>query len=297
MTTSRRFAITQFLSDEEFAIEDFDSKICQNLQEIFSTMDLNFMIAGLETCPTTGKKHLQMYVETNTRRRFSFLTSKMEPFFTIPCHVEKAKGTADQNVVYCSKEKVLLKIGEPMRQGSRSDLAGLKEAIDNGADDASLWENYFSLMVQYGRRLADYRDLHTAKRREFGRLFIFWGTTGTGKTRKAFELAEGGEPYVHMGTTTFFEGYANQEVAIFDEFDGTSISFAYFKQLTDRYPMRVNVKGGSKEWNPKIIVFTSNVDPRKWWPQENKPDKWWDQVQRRINESNGRIEHFDRPFG
>lgn len=272
-------------------------RISNTLEEIYTTLELNYIIAGLEKCPNTGKIHLQMYLETSTRRRFSYLTSKMETYFTIPCHVEKAKGTAAQNKEYCSKERLLLEKGRPMRQGCRSDLLELKNDIDRGDDDEKLWENHFSLMVQYGRRLADYKDLHVPRRREFGQLFIFWGTTGTGKTRKAFELAGESEPYVHMGTTTFFEGYTNQEVAIFDEFDGTSLSFAYFKQLTDRYPMRVNVKGGSREWNPKIIVFTSNIDPRKWWAHElYKPDHWWQQVQRRVNESNGRIEHFDRPF-
>lgn len=183
-----------------------------------------------------------------------------------------------------------------MIQGKRTDLLELKESIDQGKSKLDLWDLHFSQMVKYHKAVDAFLDLHEQPRKQWSRVLIMWGATGTGKTKTAFQIAkddyECEDPYVHMGTTTFFEGYNNQDVVIFDEFDGEQIPFHLWKQLCDRYPMRVNVKGSSRQWNPKCVIFTSNVDPRHWWAHENKPHNWWEQVMRRIRESQGQIQHY-----
>lgn len=55
-------------------------------------------IIGRETCSTTGRLHLQGYVESETRFR------PMEKFGTKTVHWEKAKGDQASNISYCSKE-------------------------------------------------------------------------------------------------------------------------------------------------------------------------------------------------
>lgn len=58
-------------------------------------------ITGLEKCPTTGRAHLQGYVQFESKKR------PMELFPNKRIHWEKAKGSLEANVKYCSKELVI----------------------------------------------------------------------------------------------------------------------------------------------------------------------------------------------
>lgn len=57
-------------------------------------------IVGLETCPTTNRKHFQGYINCKNPIFFNSLVK------TLPkgTHVEKAKGSDEDNYKYCSKE-------------------------------------------------------------------------------------------------------------------------------------------------------------------------------------------------
>lgn len=55
-------------------------------------------ILGNEICPETGKKHIQGYIETETKIR------PVEYFKTKTVHWEKRKGSKNDNLNYCSKE-------------------------------------------------------------------------------------------------------------------------------------------------------------------------------------------------
>ena len=61
-------------------------------------------------------------------------------------------------------------------------------------------------------------------------------------------------------------GYLNQENVIFDEFRG-SIDIAHLLRWTDKYPVRVEVKGGSIPLAASKLYFTSNLHPRGWYPE------------------------------
>lgn len=300
-TPSRRFALTLFpdLSYEGVTPDDIQELIVigrEMLSKAFVDLQGSYLICGLETCPQTGKIHFQCYIELKKRKTAGAVKTLIERATLMTPHVEIAKGTGPQNREYCTKEnRVILEKGELMSQGKRSDLMELKESIENGKSKADLWDLHFKEMIKYHKAVDTYLNVHEEPRETWTKIFIYWGSTGTGKTRDAFRYSKENNcenPYVHMGTSNFFEGYENQSVCIFDEFDGDQVPFHYWKQLCDRYPMRVNVKGSSRQWNPKTIIFTSNVDPRHWWPHENKPHNWWEQLMRRIRESGGKITHY-----
>ena len=65
---------------------------------------------------------------------------------------------------------------------------------------------------------------------------IFWGATGTGKTRKAYQI----DPNlykvpIHEGQTTWFDGYEGQETILLDEFYG-GIKYSFMLRLFDSNP-------------------------------------------------------------
>lgn len=58
-------------------------------------------IVGEEKCPTTGRKHFQGYVNFKVKcRPIEKMASKMPG-----AHWEKARGSEDENITYCSKDK------------------------------------------------------------------------------------------------------------------------------------------------------------------------------------------------
>lgn len=240
---------------------------------------------GLERAPSTGQWHLQGYVETQGKCTLKKMIGTL-PDSLKGSHVEIAKGDQASNIAYCSKEDVNpFTYGVPMKAGQRTDLESIKKKIDDGANMGQLWEEHFSQMLQYRRGFAEYADNRAAKRTDMPDVYIFWGPTRTGKTFSAYEMAE----RLDQDTWSYdlpgwFDGYCNHKFVIFDEFDGSTLSFAMWKRLCDRYKCKVPIKGGSANWNPRTIVFTSNFDPQQWWQNDVKPADWWTQVESRVKE-------------
>lgn len=98
---------------------------------------------------------------------------------------------------------------------------------------------------------------------------MFWGPTGTGKTRVVYKMF----PDVFSlldETGKWFDGYMGHENALFDDFDGASIGITYLLKLADRYPFRVQIKGGTVNWRPRRLFITSNINPDQWYASANK---------------------------
>jgi len=94
---------------------------------------------------------------------------------------------------------------------------------------------------------------------------VFWGRTGTGKSRRAWEEATFGA-YPKDPRSKFWDGYRDQENVVLDEFRG-SIDVSHILRWFDRYPVSVEVKGSSRPLNAKRIWVTSNLEPRCWYPE------------------------------
>lgn len=93
---------------------------------------------------------------------------------------------------------------------------------------------------------------------------VFWGSTGTGKSRKAWEEA-GEEAYCKDPRSKFWDGYQDQVNVVIDEFRG-GIDIAHLLRWFDRYPVRVEIKGSSRPLVAQSIWITSNLEPSKWYP-------------------------------
>lgn len=92
---------------------------------------------------------------------------------------------------------------------------------------------------------------------------VFWGPTGTGKTRRAWELG-GMDAYPKVPNTKFWDGYQGQKVVIIDEFRG-DISISNLLRWFDRYPVLVEIKGSSTILCAETVYITSNLSPREWY--------------------------------
>lgn len=86
-----------------------------------------YTVYGEETCPETGKKHLQGYTELREpMRRGKF----QKDFLKEDAHIEERHGTREQAKLYCMKEDAWVQHGTFGKgQGARTDHDGVAEDI------------------------------------------------------------------------------------------------------------------------------------------------------------------------
>jgi len=127
---------------------------------------INYMIYQLES-GANGTRHIQGYLETTGPRiRRSWLVNNVA--FLAHAHIEVARGTAAQNITYCSKEETRLEgpfrygqePAEPPGAGARSDLHEVMELIRNGATNFELMASHPSVLARYPTWVSNFRALY-----------------------------------------------------------------------------------------------------------------------------------------
>lgn len=228
---------------------------------------LRYAAYGVERCPTTNREHQQGWCSFSTSISLKTAIKRLGK-----CHVEVMHGTAAQSEAYCSKAAALVEWGtKPAGQGRRCDLEEYMADVAKGKTEWALSLEFPRLWAQYGRRGEDYRRLLavgdgvvTGPRSWDTEVRVWWGETGTGKTLAALEwLGDAVDDVSFSGD--FVVGYNNRASVLWDDFEPGVVRRGKFLRLTDRYPMTVNIKYGSSQWNPKKIGITSNYAPESWY--------------------------------
>lgn len=224
----------------------------------------------------TGTIHFQGFIMFNERIRLTQLRQ------LIPgAHFEIARGTPEQARDYCMKEEG--RLGYPNEigvfdpddhSGKRTDLSDLRESFINGISEANYAKNYFDKWLRYPKALQNWNAIYAVPRDSSvaHQCIVFFGLPGTGKSYASERLARelggtGGFYFKPVGK--WWDGYAGQRVVWMDDFRGNSMSLTDFKRSADRYPCRVEIKGGSAMLLSTVTIITTNIEPINWW---NGPD-------------------------
>lgn len=173
-------------------------------------------------------------------------------------HWEPSKTIDAEN--YCTKGEIIIDTNNS-QQGKRNDIINIKKKLDMGTTMKEIAEEHFETWVRTHKALEKYQELKRLPRTWETEVIVLWGEPGVGKTRKAYESYGG--VFVDF-REPFFIGDTCSDTIIFDEFDRWGISDFKTLRLFDRYPLKVEVKGGWQEFAPKRIVCTSNKHPKKW---------------------------------
>lgn len=248
---------------------DEDVESCKKLK-------CRYIILGDEI-GENGTKHIQGYVYFNQAKSFASVKKKIPRG-----HIEPAKGNAEQNREYCSKQSVLFTSGEPPKQGKRTDLELVNEVVKDNPDMPmrsvikSGRANYQTIRIaeKYLTYFEEPRDWET-------QVYWFYGASGTGKSREAFETAkQNGNYYVCNETNKWWDGYDGHEIVIIDDMRKNFSTYNRLLNILDRYECRVEVKGGHRQLRAKTIYITSCYSPEEMF--DNREDKY--QLLRRITE-------------
>lgn len=186
-------------------------------------------------------------------------------------HAEVAKGTFEQGKAYCTKASdrvagaAVLEWGVAPTQGKRKDIDAVRDVLQSGggmrelAHVASSYQALKSgeLMLKYFEVARDFKP----------EIYWFHGSTGSGKTRRAFAMFEqkrenpSDEAWISGRNLKWFEGYDAHKFVIFDDFRKDFCTFHELLRILDRYPYRVETKGGSRQFLARTIVITCPWKP------------------------------------
>lgn len=244
MDRCRSFCVTDYERDREF-------------WESFFEEELTYLLVGDEICPTTNRQHWQIFLHCKNPKTLKSMIKKLKPR-----HVEICKGTVQDNEKYCKKEKVAFELGNKPSPGQRTDLVAIQEKIKKKVPMEEIADQHFSQWVVYNRSFEKYQKMLIKERNWETEVEIYWGPPGSGKTRKAVD-ENPGAVFVEY-ENGFFQGYNGEDVVIFDDFEGYEFSRKLSLRLTDRYPMKLNIKNGDINFCAKKIIFTSNSNPETW---------------------------------
>lgn len=233
--------------------------------EFWQAFDCVYIIVGKEVAPSTGTPHLQGYVELKKRVSFKTLIE------SIPqgVHIEPRRGSQKQAIQYCKKTSDFFEVGEPKRQGSRTDYELARYMLENNMSVVQAMdelENFTIGTIKAYEKLQKYISI--GNDRDKPTVTWLYGPGGSGKTSRAYELAGSSVYKCDLLNKGWFDGYDRQEAVIIDDFHCSKDDDELFKTIlaiTDRYPYRVNVKGCTVWFTPRKVIFTSQQSPWDIW--------------------------------
>lgn len=258
-------------------------------------LEMTYVCFGHEV-GESGTPHLQGYAEAKKRMSISWWKRQLGDRVFLACR----KGTQEQAITYTQKEDKEHWFEHGVKavksQGKRTDLKRIREIVmvEKGSmkDVIAEMTGYQALRgAQIMMSYRGYKKMDCVKQ-----IYWFYGGTGLGKTRRAWEEAtklspDGEDIWVSNDSLKWFDGYMGQKNVIIDDFRTGKdyCTFNFLLRLLDRYPLRVPVKGGYMEWEAENIWITTIKNPQDLYTFEGNVREDIGQLERRIT----KVVNFD----
>jgi len=215
-----------------------------------------------ETCPSTGRIHCQLIAGFARSVRLAAVKRAMG---TPTGHWELTRSAAAES--YCWKDDTAVagsrfELGSrPVRRNCSRDWDDIKALAIAG----KLQEVPSDVFIRYYNGLCRIAADASSPVPMVRECHVFWGRTGTGKSRRAWDEA-GLDAYAKDPRTKWWCGYRDQRCVVIDEFRG-AVDVSHLLRWIDRYPVSVETKGSSRPLMANKFWITSNLDPRLWYPE------------------------------
>lgn len=176
-------------------------------------------------------------------------------------NVQPRMGTCVQAMEYVMKDGDFRQSGLVTEriagQGARNDLAAFVDDAKTDTD-RDLWVKHTSNMVRYHRAAEKVREAFEEERKCLTEMWWIWGPPGCGKTL----FVEQKYPGLYVkDKTKWWQGYVGQEVVLIDELNKPLLSYDMLLELGNKTPLRVETKGGYRQFLARLVVIVSNVCP------------------------------------
>lgn len=256
-----------------------------------------------------GNFHFQCYLQCIKKTRMTALQALFSEDGNKKTkwgvHIEVARGSAQQNLDYITKECGLDKLNtwgtiQLKGQGTRQDIEDVAEAIVEGAGLVELltiaptaimkWPNGIKLLIE---------TVAIANVPEYRKVFVvvYWGKTGAGKTYSASWQQT--HPSCHQapsvgwavrGIPKRWPSYRGQQRLIIDDFKDSHMTLGALMSLCDEVRQELPIMTSHKLSAWTEVYITSQFDPATWYPGVEQERR--DALARRIN----KVVHFTKPW-
>ena len=192
--------------------------------------------------------------------------------------IQMAKGTPQQAYEYITKfDKEPFELGDCPQQGKRNDIKKIVTSVQSGETMREIIPQATSLQ---SIKTAEVCMKYFERRRNWKTIVRwYYGDTGTGKTKYAWEQFP--DAYEKCSQSKWWDGYDSHNEVIIDDFRRGHIDFVELLKIFDRYPMKVEVKGGFRQLLAKEIIITAPDHPRRMYELESHENV--EQLLRRID--------------
>lgn len=212
---------------------------------------VSYLVYGRETCPETGRKHLQGYVAFKNRQRMSAI-KKMDG----RSHFERMRGTSAEAADYCKKDGDFSEFG--VLPPPRAANLGFPEAVElaKAGDYAAMLDKCPGLYVRYKANFEALRVMDTTELSDSCGVWI----SGPPRCGKDYAVRQLGKSLFNKALNKWWDGYAGEDYVLLSDVDIThGVWMANFLKIwMDRYAFTAEIKGGSMKIRPKKIFVTSN---------------------------------------
>lgn len=257
---------------------------------------------GVMQVEESSRRHLQGCFNTVQKYRSTTMKNKMRSKAIMgwikPCI------SVEKSIAYCTKEETRVAgpfwFGEwtednhgrrdTSTQGRRTDLAQVADDVDAGKSISDIAKAHPTAFMKYHAGINQYMTVtKSVQPRDFmTRMVIYWGASGTGKSRRAWhEARQMGDvyelPVAKESNVIWWPGYTGQHSVILDDFYGW-FPFHSFLKMIDRYEWKVRTVGDTfVQFTSKYVFITSNSNWPTWYSQAfMKEGHWKDAFARRI---------------
>lgn len=219
------------------------------LEPIQITKGIQYSISQLELCPSTGRKHLQFMLRMEKKVRRKQVQSAIGD---AGCHLEVVRDILACKE-YCSKSQ---RIEGPWELGDfnikpTTNTPPLKKIKRDGLQ-VCIEQNPFKV-----RTWTALLEWALSPRGSMTIGLMLTGEAGKGKSKIAYNIGSFLGDVYFKDSTKWWNGYQGQPTVIVDDYR-RGFTEDFWLRLLDRYPLRVETKGGYVNFNSKVVFVTSN---------------------------------------
>jgi len=253
-----RYCLTVWAIDAFPSVEDLFVYLKEEKGE-----PLKYIVGQTEVAPTTGNKHLQVYLEWHNAKSFGAMRRLL-----VRTWIGVPNGTAAENKAYCTKPDTAVRgssfeWGMPGEeaQGRRSDLKDFCDMVINAPNRNSLREIIMSNPMAYVRNhrgIEKLNSLNWKSARTEPYVCYVYGEPGVGKSTAVRRM----EPFLYFKRDgPWWDNYTGQPAVLIDEFhiQSATTPLYEFLQTASGIPHMQPTKGGHTDLTFDKLYLVSHL--------------------------------------
>lgn len=255
---------------------------------------LVYLISCIETAPTTGHKHIHIFVKFS--RLKTLWAKKLFNVNITRCdHLE-------ESINYVKKDgNIIDELGEIRQRGGISGLTikQLKTMSNDELDELPpIYYNIIQKIKCERMNTINIDDIFIENKE----VIYIYGKSGSGKSRNAYKMIKD-RGYTNFENVKYQNNFwiginGNSECAVYDDFRDSDLKVNEFLHFIDYNKHALNIKGGCVMCNYKLIIITSIIPPDRIYKNKTEEEQrqWLRRMKMYECNENGELEEIFYDF-